>query len=90
MTAEFLGCTCKLAKQTACARGGDGYNVSLCVVFAAATPGLKVERIKVIVKCPSHRPHLSCPVKTEGPKACIAFIVIIHTVSIDYGMHWLR
>lgn len=64
--------------------------MSASVVFAEGTPGIKVERIKVIVKCPSHRPHLSCPVKTEAPKACIAFIVIIHRVSIDYGMHWLR
>lgn len=58
--------------------------------FPAATPGIKVERIKVIVKCPSQPPTSAGWWKERAPKPCLAFIVIIHTLSIDYGMHWLR
>lgn len=54
-------------KQSASAstRGCDSHNVSLSVVFVLVTPGIKVERIKGIVKCPSHPPLL--PSEREGP-----------------------
>lgn len=56
------------AKQAASALaastcGVDGRNVSFSVVFVVATPGIKVERIKGIVKCPSHSPLLPCEKK---------------------------
>lgn len=64
------------AKQAASAlaartRGADGHNVNFSAVFVVATPGIKVERIKVIVKCPSHPPLL--PTEKGGPLSLLGF-----------------
>lgn len=71
MRQSFLVTPVKPAWSTACGLGfgtwgADGCNASSSV-FAALTPGIKVERIKVIVRCPSHPPLLPSE-KRVAPK----------------------
>ncbi len=73
MTTELLLVTPVISRPSKAAGtwGADSHNVSFSVVFVAATPGIKVERIKGIVKCPSHPPLL--PSEKRGPLSLHGF-----------------